>query len=141
MFIAIPQCLAHPSRSIKGVKPGWIGERISTTDWNEGIGEIMYGSTWAETSLMLTKIQIPGLYVVPDKGVVVCFDNLEARIVKETSNKLVVEVHNPSDFDANVTIVNELSSEFTNRLKNNYLLQNKTIFITAGNSLEVTFEK
>lgn len=35
--------------------PGYVNERVNMSDWEEGrVGEVFYGSTWAETSVMLT---------------------------------------------------------------------------------------
>lgn len=138
---AIPQCLAHPKRKMPGVKDGWINERINTTDWLEGIGEMMYGSTWAETSLMLTYTQIPGLYVVPDKSMAICFDNLEAKIIKETSKKMEVEIYNPTQMDANIRIWNENSSNLNKYLKYNYLLHSRQEYIPSGKKKVLTFKK
>lgn len=42
---AIPQYLSTKENPIPGLQEGWISERVSTTDWLEGIGEIMTGST------------------------------------------------------------------------------------------------
>lgn len=138
---AIPQCLAHPKRAIEGVKSGWMGERINTTDWLEGIGEIMYGSTWAETSLMLTKIEIPGLYVVPDRSLVVCFDNLEAEIIQDSKGWLTVEVYNPTEMDAEFSLWVESSEELKTALGNNYLLSAETRMLKAGKKTELKFKK
>ena len=137
----IPQCLAHPKRKMPGVKDGWINERINTTDWLEGIGEMMYGSTWAETSLMLTYTQIPGIYVVPDKSVVVCFDNLETKIIKETSKKLEIEIYNPTEMDASIRIWSENSSNLNVSLGYNFLLNSAQEYIPAGGRKIMSIKK
>jgi hypothetical protein len=124
-----------------GVKDGWINERINTTDWLEGIGEMMYGSTWAETSLMLTYIQIPGLYVVPDKSEFACFDNLEVVLKSETEKQLILEVFNPTEMDAELKIWKE-KSEYQNKiLPVNYLSKCSKINVVAGQTEEVIFNK
>ena len=138
---AIPQCLSHPANKIEGMQDGWMGERINTTDWLEGIGELMYGSTWSETSLMLTYTQIPGLYVIPDKSEFICFDNLEARLLKETRNKLVLEVKNPTQVDARIRILSENSNRLHQPLGYNYLFKGREEFIAAGKTRQLTFER
>lgn len=138
---AIPQCLAHPQRKMPGVKDGWINERINTTDWLEGIGEMMYGSTWAETSLMLTYIQIPGLYVAPDKSEFVCFDNLEVKKIEENQNEIVLRINNPTKMDACTRIFTETTEEQSEFLNNNYLLNSRELFIPAGENRILRFEK
>jgi hypothetical protein len=138
---AIPQCLAHPNYQMPGVKDGWINERINTSDWLEGIGEMMYGSTWAETSLMLSYIQIPGLYVVPDQSLLVAFDNLEARIVKETPKMLEIEIYNPTEMDANLTFWVENSRDLNTKLDSNFLLNTREEYIPAKGKKKFTFNK
>ena len=137
----IPQCLVHPSRPIEGVKNGWISERISTTDWYEGIGEIMYGSTWAETSLMLTYIQIPGLYVVPDQGLALSFDNLEARVVDDNAKRIKVEVFNPTDLDAKIRVWVEETASMKSPLDFNFLWNAEEESIKAGEKRVLVFNK
>ena len=63
----IPQCVSTEERPIyswdrepKRLLPGWINERINTSDW-EGecrVGNVFYGSCWCETSLLLTFSEI-----------------------------------------------------------------------------------
>jgi len=43
---AIPQYLSTIENPIPSLQPGWICERVSTSDWLEGIGELFSGSTW-----------------------------------------------------------------------------------------------
>jgi hypothetical protein len=88
------QYIGHPARPIEGVKDGWMCERVSTTDWNEGIGEITYMSTWAETSLMLTYLEVPGLYIEPDKKQVTMFDHLDVLETKFLGKNVWITVKN-----------------------------------------------
>jgi len=101
---AIPQYLSTKENPIFGLKPGWISERVSTTDWLEGIGEIMVGTTWAETSLMLTYAEIPGIYVDPKNRVCMAFDQVEAKIVKRTGKSFEIEIFNPTKYYAKVKL-------------------------------------
>lgn len=138
---AIPQCLAHPLRKMPGVKNGWINERINTTDWLEGIGEMMYGSTWAETALMLTYIQIPGLYVVSDKSEYVCFDNLEVELIEKNKKEIILLITNPTEMDARIQIFTESDNEQSKFLKSNFMLNSRELFIPAGEIKVGTFKK
>lgn len=38
--------------------PGWICERVNTSDWDHNVGGIFYGSTWCEVSLMLMAVEV-----------------------------------------------------------------------------------
>ena len=97
----LPQYMGTSFRPIPGVKEGWVCERVSTTDWFEGIGEITYQSTWAETGLMLTRLEIPGL-VVEESGKIWVFDQVEARLVSRKGNKTTIEIYNPTNQKTNV---------------------------------------
>jgi len=137
----IPQYLVHPLRPMKDIPYGFINERVNTTDWLEGIGEVFYGSTWAETSLMLTYIEIPGLYVQPDKGLFWNFDNVNVEKVKETKKTLVLKVSNPTKADAAVKVLVENSDDLKKPLGQNYFPDLKTIKIKAGGEKVFTFKK
>jgi hypothetical protein len=137
----IPQYLVHPLRPIEGVPNGFMTERVNTTDWLEGIGEIFYGSTWAETSLMLTYIEIPGLYVQPDLSYFVAFDNVVVNKKKESKTKLILEISNPTLSPANVKILAENSAETKTILGHNYLLNANSVSLQPGESKLLTFKK
>jgi hypothetical protein len=138
---AIPQYLSHPMRPIPGMKEGWMSERINTTDWLEGIGEMMYGTTWAETSLMLTYIEIPGLYIVPDKDICLAFDHVQCRILKSSTQTLTIEVRNTTKTDADVRVFIENSVKMKQALPENYLLNSKIIRLKAGESQVFNYYK
>ena len=137
----IPQYLVHPLRPIQGVPNGFMTERVNTTDWLEGIGEIMYGSTWAETSLMLTYIEIPGLYVQPDNSYFIAFDNILAEKVKETKSEITLKLTNPTKAVANVKILSENSDEINQPLGHNYLLNAERVNLQPGESKKIVFKK
>jgi hypothetical protein len=100
---AIPQYLSHPDKPIGAMKIGWISERVNTTDWLEGIGEMAYMTTWAETAMMLTKLEVPGLYLHPEKAIAIAFDNIECKIVSADADALVIELSNPTKQHARIT--------------------------------------
>lgn len=104
---AIPQFMSHQTRSIAGMASGWINERVSTTDWYEGIGEIKAGSTWAETSMLLTSVELPSIYIDSELNRCFVFDHLHAKIILVKGNKIQLEVTNPTKFDAVFTVLVE----------------------------------
>ena len=107
---AIPQYMATKENPIAGLQTSWISERVSTTDWLEGIGEIYPGSTWSETAMMLTATELPGIYVDADKQRVVCFDQVKATILKTTKNNMLLEIFNPTIYNCTVTILTDNKS-------------------------------
>ena len=139
----LPQYLPHPRRPLGTANPGWMCERVNLTDWEgaERIGETLQMTTWAETSLMLTAIEIPGLYVQPDQSLVVAFDNILAEITGDSANELVVQLSNPTPVDATVRIFSESGRAARQALPENYLLGGRTETITAGATKILRFAK
>lgn len=135
----IPQYLSTTKQPIKGLEPGWISERISTTDWLEGIGEIFHGSTWSETSLMLTVSEIPGIYIVSDLNEVFSFDQISAEIIDTSS--LQVRLGNPTDYDADVYVMIEKSKDRIKPLGITPDYMNHKVFIKAGATRIISIKK
>lgn len=106
---AIPSYLSYPERRIGNMQDGWISERINSTDWWEPIGEIFEGSTWSETSCMLSRVEVPGVYVVSDLGLAIAFDLVKAEL--KGLHSLVLT--NYQDYDIKVTVLIENSSAFS----------------------------
>lgn len=104
---AIPQYMSTKERPVGHMLSGWISERVSTTDWLEGIGELYDGSTWAETSMLLTELELPGIYVVPDKNIVVALDQVKVRKLSADRQKIKIEINNPTADDAEITLLVE----------------------------------
>jgi hypothetical protein len=104
----ITQYMPHPLHPIGKTPIGWVSERINMTDW-EGpgtIGYILPISTWAETSLMLTTIEIPGIYIDAHNKVT-CFDNVEARLLAQTDTTITLRVKNNTAATAVVSVLAE----------------------------------
>ncbi|MDZ7402141.1 MAG: hypothetical protein ONB37_18440 [candidate division KSB1 bacterium] len=138
---AIPQYLSHPLRPIPGMPPGWVSERVNTTDWLEGIGEPFIGSTWSETSLMLSFIEIPGLYIVPEYDLVVAFDQINASIIGRNKHSLNLVISNPTATEAQIKVFIEHQQDLRQPLPENYLLAAKVITMAAGEKKRLTIKK
>ncbi len=140
----LPQYLPHPLKPLGDAKPGWMCERVNMTDWEgpERIGETLKMTTWAETSLMLTAIEIPGLYVQPDQSLVIAFDNITAQINLDTPMELVVRLDNPTPAPASVRLLSESRREATQcRLPENYLFGCPTVRLLSGETKTISFPK
>lgn len=137
----MPQYLSHPLRPIEKMKIGWMSERVSTTDWLEGIGELMYGSTWAETSLMLSFIELPGVYVQPDKSYLCAIDNVEAEIVQDNARLLKVKLTNTTKAEAKVSLFVESSEQARIPLGENVLKAAQIISLQPGENREIVLKK
>jgi hypothetical protein len=102
----IAQNLSHPDRPIPGLRNGWISERINTSDWLEGVGAIMEGSTWSEVSAMLTCAEIPSVCLDKKTGSLWVFDHLDVSAEGEMScgGEMTLRIRNPTPYPAVVRI-------------------------------------
>jgi hypothetical protein len=64
-------------------------------------------STWAETALMLTAAEIPGIYLRPDDGTLLVFDQIEAEITCFDASRFEIQIHNPGSAEARVRVFSE----------------------------------
>jgi len=132
---AIPQYLSTKENPIFGMHPGWISERVSTTDWLEGIGEIFSGSTWAETSLMLTYTEIPGIYMDIKKGVCMAFDQIETKTIKSSGKVMEIELFNPTKYQAKVKLF--VDKNIQQPLSQTYLRDSQIIDLMSGETKRI----
>jgi len=135
---SIPQYMATNERHIDGLQPGWINERVSTTDWFEGIGEVFPGSTWAETALLLTIVELPGVYVDLEKKSAVAFDHVEVQYVSGKTNSARIKLKNPTQKTVAVTIVAENNQAKSIPWKENSLFGKQKTVLQPGEAKIVT---
>ncbi len=128
----MPQYMGHPSKPIQGVKDGWICERVSTTDWLEGIGEITYQSTWAETSLMLTYVEIPGVYADLNNNKVWSFDQIKSELIPTGKGRWQLKLTNPTGLPANVQWMAESNAQMKLNLPYEPFKKGQTILLSPG---------
>lgn len=137
----ITQYVSRKDRPIEKMLPGWINERVNLSDW-EGpnkVGEIFYGSCWCEVSCMLTSVEVPGLYVQPDTGLVCAIDHIEAEMLDHHESQITVRLSNPCSFSARVRVLVESSKEAGKPLGFNALLNNPVIALEPGEQKDFLF--
>ncbi|MDC7693708.1 hypothetical protein PQU94_05365 [Asticcacaulis sp. DXS10W] len=102
----IPQYLSHPKNDIPGQPHGYVSERVNLTDWEgpDTIGYVLPLSTWAETALMMTTTDLPGLYLNPAENLCVAFDNIEASAQFRPSH-IELTLYNPTACNAGVSLM------------------------------------
>jgi hypothetical protein len=137
----LPQYLSHPLQPLGTASPGHMCERVNLGDWEgpERIGETLNMTTWAETSLMLTTVEIPGIYVAPERGLAVAFDNIGMGILRASPGEIVVQLSNPAAAPARVRVFEENRATQASALPENYLFGCRTIEIAPGASQTVKF--
>lgn len=130
---AIPQYLSREDRPIPNLEPGWMNERVNISDWENwlGRGEVFRSSCWCEVSNMLTFVEIPGLYLQPDTGLICAIDHIRAEVVSRSEEGVVLSLENPTPFDAAVNLWIEHSSERAIPLGQNALRQAPVLRIPA----------
>ena len=90
--------------------------------------------------MMLTAIEIPGIYVQPDTGFIHVFDHVVCEAVEKRGSTLIVRLKNPTRFDANLKVLCESSAHLSRPLGLNPLYSTQRILIPAGTTVETTFE-
>ena len=139
----MPQYLPHPKKPMGDIAFGHLSERVNMNDWEglDQIGEVARLSTWAETSLMLTATEIPSLYVQPDKGFFVMFDNIEVKKVENTEGGLSIEIYNSTPVDAVLSILEEKSALSSKIWQHNSLVDTQKTTLKSGETKVLTFKK
>lgn len=139
----LPQYLPHPLKHLGDAKPGHMCERVNMTDWEgpERIGETLRMTTWAETSLMLTTIEIPGLYVRPDLSLALAFDHITAEVVADGPQEMEVRLTNPTPMPAVVRMFCESGQDVKKPLPENYLYECAVVKLMPGATETRAFPK
>ena len=124
----LPQYLSREDRPIiaMGGEPmpsGWINERLNTGDWDNNLGGVFHGTCWSEVSLMLTVMEVPGIYVRTDTGEVTVFDHFDVEPIHRDGHLSGLRIHNPTPFPATVKILAEDSPQAARPLGQNALLK------------------
>jgi len=137
----ITQYMPHPKRPIENTPVGWVSERINMSDWEgpQTIGYILPISTWAETSLMLTTVEIPSVYVQPSKGIYKAFDNVIIQKVSETADNITLQIKNPTPEDAEIVIM--IDNDEKSFMGENYLYGKQKFTIKSNAIQSFTFKK
>lgn len=152
---SLPQYLSREDRPIEGLRripgggpddtelvpmpAGWMNERVEMSDWWEPVGEIFYGSCWCEVSAMMTFVEVPGLYVQPDTGLVCAIDHVTVEEVYRTEDGLTAMIHNPTPFEAEVKVLSEPSAQTAFPLGQHALWGCRTIRLLPGERRLFTF--
>lgn len=150
---AIPQYMSRADRPIIDRRPrqrwqildqGWINERVNISDWEVrgepeeeiGVGEVFGGSTWSESAMLLTSLEIPGIYLRTDTGFLVIIDHVEASVKHIETGALELSISNPTDFHASVTVLAEDAEEAHKPLGPTPMLSAPRIEIPAGSMIK-----
>lgn len=113
----LPQYMVREGHPLGEMKEGWICERVNFSDWEgpENVGGNLFGSCWPEAALALTGLELPGLYVQVDTGILQAIDHVTASIVEQSEGGMVLELENPTNYDAEVHVFAETAMQARTR--------------------------
>lgn len=146
---ALPQYMSTKERPIISRKlneeevelpEGFINERVQMSDWeapNIPVGEVLPLSHWPSASLMFTYVEVPGIYIQPDKKLIYVIDHVEAKILAVENNRVKIAVYNPTDYPAKVKVLAETSEKAKQPLGINALYKAQLINVDAKERKEV----
>jgi hypothetical protein len=138
---ALPQFMSTKENPWPGFQEGWMSERCNLTDWLEGIGETFAYSSWAETSLMLSYAELPGIYINLDTEEIFCLDHIKATVVRSAGKELYIEIINETGYDAQIKLLAENKEQMLNPLFHNESMSWEQINIPAGSKKRLKFKR
>ncbi len=137
-----PQVASYPQRPMytagldgAPLKPGEMCERVNLSDWEgrEGVGDSIFGaSSWPQAALMLTWLEVPGVYAVPELGVVCASDHVNAYLEDDA-----LHIQNTTAFSARVRLLVERGVEMQRRLGLWWQDRLQVVDVPAGGSVRV----
>lgn len=123
----------------KNLPSGFFNERVQTSDWEgkETVGEFLYGSNWPEVSMLLTYVEVPGIYLDLDRKVLCCMDHVTAKLISGEREETLISVENTTPYDAIVTL---LVDDGTGKepLGHSYFEKMKKLSVKAGSRITVS---
>ncbi len=125
----------------EGIQPnGKITERLTYCDADSrGSRADGWETGWTETNGALMAIEIPGIYIRKDTGKIYVFDHVEVTPLFKNGTITKLSVHNPTKFDAAVTVMSENGTQAGVPLGDNaYTNWAQKIKVKAGST--VTFK-
>lgn len=137
----VPQYICAPGHKIGNMELGGACERVNLSDWEgkDAVGGNIFAScSWVETAVLLTVTQLPSIYVRKDKGQVEVFDHVILKSKKKEGNHLVLELQNPTEYDAELKIYVDDSVPLKNSIFDiNDFQKVKKVVVKAKTEIEV----
>ncbi|MDZ4817038.1 MAG: hypothetical protein SGI71_12335 [Verrucomicrobiota bacterium] len=134
---ALPQFLSREDKVIAGMPEGFMSERVQMGDGIDPCGEICACSCWSEVCLIFAWMEVPGIYIQTDTGILSVNDHVKAEILSQDKDVMVVAITNPTSFEATVKILAETKSESRVLLGQNWSTRMVKVTIPAGESKSI----
>lgn len=126
----------------KYLPPGYVNERVQTSDWEGGhtIGGFLYGSNWPEVSVMLTYVEVPGVYADLSTGRVYGLDSVRCGATAwEPRRRIDLWVENPTAYATVVTVLADDPAQRAD-LSHNYFENMRKIRLEPGQRIELSVQ-
>lgn len=120
--------------------PGSSMERIQLSDaeGKSSIGNyINTRNSWTETNGMLMAMELPGVYLNTDQQKLYVFDHVQAEIQSGNSSGTIIQLSNPTKYDAEVSLMAETESQAKKPLSYTAFLEWPKVKLKAGESRKI----
>ncbi|WP_124587167.1 hypothetical protein [Pedobacter sp. KBW06] len=119
-------------------------ERIQPSD-AEGKGSIgnfiNTRNSWTETNGILMAMELPGIYLRPESKKMYVFDHVEAKILENNGSETILSIHNPTRYDASVSMLRETEKQSLRPLSYTAFVNWPKVNIKAGETVKVRINK
>ena len=89
---------------------GYVTERVQLSDWEgDNIGSVDYSDSnmgW-ETQVAINCLSNPGIYLHTDDETLLVMDHVKAQVIKRDKSGVTLNITNPTNYDANISIFAE----------------------------------
>jgi hypothetical protein len=108
---------------------------VNISDWEgvEGRGWVHASSvSWCELSVLLTTVEIPSVYIQPDREVLYVFDHIEVRPLGKDTRGWKLEFYNPTRYEAALSILSEGDEDMKAPLPRHLYRRMPRVHLDAG---------
>lgn len=129
---------------VEGITPnGFICERLGYCDV-ELRGTRLHGdggNGWTELNGCMMAMELPGLYIRPEKNLFYAFDHVDVKLIKGNEREMLFSITNTTPFDAEISVLSESETEAAKPLSSVAFVNWKKIKVKAGKTIEYRVKK
>lgn len=129
---------------VEGITPnGFICERLGYCDV-ELRGTRLHGdggNGWTELNGCMMALELPGIYIRPEKNLFYAFDHVDVKMLKSNQQEMLLSITNTTPFDAEISILSESEQDATQTLSSVAFVDWKKIKVKAGKTIEYWVKK
>lgn len=129
---------------VEGITPnGFICERLGYCDV-ELRGTRLHGdggNGWTELNGCMMALELPGIYIRPEKNLFYAFDHVNVKMLKSNQQGMLLSITNTTPFDAEISILSESEQDATQPLSSVAFVDWKKIKVKAGKTIEYWVKK